>query len=68
MHMYVIKVMKKQYMCTIIIGSSERVCALIILFQLYAFKDGLFRDNLFWERQYDTPNLHIGRKTNPILI
>ena len=68
MHMYVIKIMKKQYMCTVIIGSSGKVCALIILFQLYGFKDGLFRDNLFWEGQYDTPNLHIGRKTNPILM
>ena len=40
---------------------------LIILFQLYATKAGCFESNLFWVGQYD-PNLHIGRRTNPILI
>ena len=30
-------------------------CALIILFQLYDFKAGLFEGNLFWVGQYDSP-------------
>ena len=46
--------MKKQYMCTIV-GSSGRDCILIILFQLYGTKAGLFEDNLFWVIQYDNP-------------
>ena len=59
--------MKKLYMCTII-GSSGRECVLIILFQLYGSKAGLFEGDLFWVGQYDLPNLYIGRRTNPILI
>ena len=31
-----------------IICSSRRGCVLIILFQLYGSKAGLFEDNLFW--------------------
>ena len=46
--------MKKPYMRTII-GSSRRDCALIILFQLYDPKGGLFEGNLFWVGQYDPP-------------
>ena len=40
-----------------IIGSSGRDCVLIILFQLYGSKAGLFEDNLFWLDQYDHPNV-----------
>ena len=68
--------MKKLYMCTIM-GSSARDCVLIILFQLYACKTGLFEGNLFWMGQYypfpSSPslNLHIEekkKKSNLILI
>ena len=59
--------MKKPYMPAII-GSSERDCVLIILFQLYGSKAGLFDSTLFWVGQYDPLNLHSGRRTNPILI
>ena len=59
--------MKKPYMCTII-GSSGWEFVLIILFQLYGSKAGLFESDLFWVGQYapPPPNLHIG-KTNPVL-
>ena len=58
--------MEKLYIHTII-GSSGSDCVLIILFQLYGSR--LFEDDLFWVGQYDPiPNLHIGRRTNPILI
>ena len=43
--------MKKLYMWTII-GSSRRDCVLIILFQFYGSKAGLFESNLIW---VDTP-------------
>ena len=59
--------MKKLYVRTII-GSSGRDCVLIIVFQLYGSKAGHFKGNLLWVHQYDPYNLHIGRKTNPILI
>ena len=63
--------MKEPYMHTII-GSTGRDSGLIILLQLYGSKFGLFQSFLFWVCQYDPPppplNLHIGRKTNPILI
>ena len=36
-----------------IIGSSGRDCVLIILFQLYVFKAGLFEGNSFWVDQHD---------------
>ena len=50
--MYVI-IMKKQYMRTIT-GSSGRDCVLIILFQLYGTKAGIFKEgNLFWVGHYD---------------
>ena len=39
--------MKKLYMRTIM-DSSGRDCVLIILFQLYGCKTGLFEGNLFW--------------------
>ena len=55
--------MKKPYMGTII-GSSRRECVFIIFFQLYGSKVGRFE---FGVGQYDF-NLHIGRKTNQILI
>ena len=56
-----------------IIGSSGTYhcahdCALMILFQLYGSKAGLFEGNLFWVGQHDSPNLHIGRRTSPIII
>ena len=38
-----------------IIGSSGRNCVLIILFQLYGSKAGLFEGNLFWVGQHDPP-------------
>ena len=44
--------MIKPYMPTIT-GSSGRDCVLIILFQLYGFKAGLFEGSLFWVGQYD---------------
>ena len=43
--------MKKPFMRTIM-GFSGRDCILIILFQLYGFKTGLFEGNLFWMGQY----------------
>ena len=50
-------------MCTII-TSFEKDCVLIIIFT----KAGLYECNLFWVGQYDpTLNLHIGRRTNPLL-
>ena len=52
-----------------IIGSSGRDCVLIILFQLYGSKGGLFESNSFWVGHYDHPcNLHTGRRTNPTTI
>ena len=59
--------MKKPYTRTII-GLPGRDCVLITLFQLYGSKAGNFEGNLFWVGQYDSPNYHIGRKSNPILI
>ena len=63
--------MKKQYIRTIICSSgtynSGQDCALITLFRLYDSKAGLFEDNLFWVRQYDSTNLHNGRRTNPLI-
>ena len=49
------------------LGSSGRDCVLIILFQLYGSKTGLFESDFFWLGQYEpsTPNLHIGKRTNP---
>ena len=64
--------MKKQYISTIIGSSgtynSGQDCALITLFRLYDSKAGLFEGNLFWVGQYDTPNLHNGRRTSPIIV
>ena len=37
-----------------IIGSSGRDYVLIILFQIYGSKAGLFESNLFWVGQYDS--------------
>ena len=59
-------------MCSII-GSSIRHFVLIILFQFYGSKFGLFEaGNLFWVGQYDPPplphNLYIGRKANLTLV
>ena len=50
--------MKKLYMRTII-GSSERDCVLIVLFQLFASKAGILEGSLL---------VYIGRRTTPILI
>ena len=58
--------MKKLYMRTII-GASGKVCVLIILFQLYGSKAGLFGGNLFWVGQHD-PQPSCWKKTNPVLI
>ena len=38
----------------------------VTLLQLNGSEAGLFKDNLFWVDQYDSPNLQIG-KTNPII-
>ena len=46
--------MKKPCMRTII-GSSGRDCVLIILFQYYGLKAGLFEHNLIWVGQYVPP-------------
>ena len=62
--------MKNLYIRTII-GSSGGYCVLSILFWPYGSKAGLFESHLFWVGHYDpppTPNLHIGSRTNPILI
>ena len=59
--------MKKPYIHTII-GSPGRDCILIILYQLYGSKSGLFEGNLFWVGQYYSPSLYIERRINPILI
>ena len=50
-----------------IIGSFGRACVLVILFQLNSSKAGLFEGHLLWWVSL-TPNLHIGRRTNPMLI
>ena len=50
-----------------IIGSSGRDCVLF-MFQLHGSKAGLFETNLIWVDQHDSPNHHIGRRTNTILI
>ena len=50
-----------------IIGSFERVCVLVILFQLYGSKAVLFEGN-YSGLVSVTPNIHIGRSANPILI
>ena len=63
--------MKKQYISTIIGSSgtynSAQDCALLTLFRLYDSKAGLFEGNLFWVRQYDSPNHHNGTRTKPII-
>ena len=51
-----------------IIGSG-RDCVLIILFQLYGCKVGLFQGDLFWGGGVSmTPKLSYWNKVNPILI
>ena len=50
--------MKKPYMPTII-GSSDRNCALIILFPLNGSKAGLFECHLFWMGQSYDPSTFI---------
>ena len=55
------KIMKKLYMCTVV-ASSGRECVLIILFQLYDSKAGLFEGNLFWVAQYDPPTFILEEK------
>ena len=55
-----------------IIGSSGRKCVLIILFQLYGSKTGFLKviyslGRSIWPPSHPSPNLHIGRRTNPIL-
>ena len=47
--------MKKPYI-RLIIDSSGRDFVLIILFQLYGSKAGLFEGNLFWVGHHDSPN------------
>ena len=52
-------------MCTII-GSSEKDCVLIILFQIYSTKAGLFEGNLFKIGQYDHFPIFILEEELPI--
>ena len=54
------------------ISYSGRDNVLIILFQLYGSKTGLFQANLFWVGRYGhhpppSPTAFIGRRTNPTL-
>ena len=83
MHMYFIFIiLLKNYekdvhrTCThvhTIIGSPGRKCVLIILFQLYGSKTGFLKViysgqvNMTPPPSHPSPNLHIGRRTNPIL-
>ena len=55
--------MRKPYMCTII-DSSGSDCILIILFQLYDPKAGLFEGNLFWVGQYDPSTFILEEELN----
>ena len=50
-----------------IIGSSGRDCILIILFQIYGSKAGLFEGNLFWVGQYAPPPQPLYWKENNAL-
>ena len=59
--------MKKPYMRRVV-GFFERDWVLIILLQLYGSKAGLFDGGLLWVGQYESLNLHTGRRTNPVLI
>ena len=59
--------MKKPYIRTII-GSSGRD-SILILFQPYSSKAGIFESNLLRAGHYDLPlNLRIGSRTNTRLI
>ena len=58
---------EKPYM-SIIVAFSGSDCVLIILFQRYGTKVGLFEGNFFWLGQYDNPNIHNGRTTNTMLM
>ena len=59
--MHIFKIIK------ILLQNYEKVCVLIIFFQLYGSR--LFEDALFRVGLYDPiPNVHIGRRTNPVLI
>ena len=58
--------MKNPYICTII-DISRRDRVLIILFQLHGSR--LFEEDLLWVDLHDPiPNLHVGGRTNQILI
>ena len=54
-------------MCLIKV-SSEGAVFLIILFQFYGTKAAHFEGNYSDWASMTTPNLHIGERTNPILI
>ena len=55
--------MRKPYMRTII-DCSGSDCILIILFQLYDPKAGLFEGNLFWVGQYDPSTFILEEELN----
>ena len=55
--------MKKFCMWTIL-GSSGSDCVLIILFQLYDSKAGLFEGNLFWMGHYDPSTFILEEELN----
>ena len=61
------KIMKKPHMHAII-GSSGSDCVLIILFQLYGSKAGAFWKSFILGGSIWSSNVHIGRRTDPILI
>ena len=48
----------------LIIGSSGRDCVLIILFQFYGCRAGIFEGDLFWMSQYDSPQPSYWKKKN----
>ena len=49
-----------------IIGSSGRDCVLIIFFQLYGSRAGLFEDDLFWVGHYESPQPSYSRHKNEV--
>ena len=59
--------MKKLYMRTII-GSSGRECVLIVLFQPYGSKAGIFENNLLWVGQCDPPTFILEEKLIQLVV
>ena len=62
------KILKNLFMHTII-GSSGRDCVLIILFSFMALRLGFLKVIYSgWVNMISTVNLHIGKRTNPLLL